>query len=275
MRKLEIIICIAASLLLSGCAAKKKAAKTEKTEVKTEKVHVVTIQEKVIGAQPDFQTVSAQKVRFSINYQQRQLSANGSITMVKDSILIISVQPLLGIELLRVEVTKTDMTVVDKMNKRYMQMSYDEVRQELGVPVRYDDLQALAMNRLFVANKPQNWLTENRLETESADGKTTLQFREGKVKYKYIIDERLLIPLSLDLSMEGNSGTSRVEYNGHNLHDGILFASQIRIVYNGSDLQGEGIINLPNISFNGAVNASRVRLNNYKKTTLTAIISGK
>ncbi len=274
MKQRKIFVLLSVVLVLFSCGTKKKTVKTT-TDNKQPKVHILTIQEKTIAAQPDFVTMSAGKAKFSLNYEQKQMSANGSVTFVKDSIFIVSVQPLLGIELLRLEATPQQLTVIDKMNKRYVQLTYVEVKQETGLPITFDDLQAIVMSRLFVVGKQQQYLLDNDIETISSEGKSTLSLREGKLVYKYVIDETLLMPLSVDIQMQGNKGETRIEYGQHKLFSTILFPQALNVAYISSDLSGELQITLPNLSFDGNVNAVPMRLNNYKKTTINAIISGK
>ena len=270
-----VILCLVSALLLNGCAAKKKAAATAGQQTAPEKVHIVTIQEKTIAAQPHFVSLYAPKTRFTINYEQRQISANGSITLLKDSILIVSVQPLLGIELLRLEATKYDVTVVDKMNKRYVQMNYDEIRNETGLPVQFADVQALAMNRLFVIGKPQSYFLDKDIETVSQNGTSTLTLREDKLLYTFVIDETLLAPLSIAARTQDGNGQTKLDYKGHSPHNGILFPSALTVSHMSTGMSGDAEIVMPSLVFNDNVNASRIRLGSYKKTTLTNIFTGK
>lgn len=262
------------ALLLSGCKSKKKVVSPTAEQPRTEqKKHVLTIQEKTIAAQPSFISMQAQKSRFSINYEQRQISSNGTISLISDSLFIIALQPILGIELYRLEATKSEVLVIDKMNKRYASMTYPELQKETGLPFTFADIQAIVMNRLFVIGKPQSFFLENDIETDSRNGQSTLAFREGRLTYSYVIDEHLLMPLSVEATMDGNKGVTRIQYKGHSLTDKILFPAVMEVSFKNDKTTGSAEIALPNLSFNRQT-ITRLKINNYKKTTLGAIIPG-
>lgn len=253
MKKLiYILIGVLAAGMLAGCASKKKVVKEQP---KTTVVKKKTIEERAIEAQPDFTSVVAQKAKFNINYQQRQYNANGTITLVKDSILIISVQPLLGIELLRLEATKEDVRLIDKMNRRYDSMTYEQISKQVGVTLTYDDLQAIAMNRVV---------------------------RLDKQRFLYNIDEKTLAVLKTTVQIRPEKEALHIEYSGHTLHDAsqngttqaVLFPSKITVRYVGT-MEAAGDITLPNLTFNKSVNATRLNVAKYKKVDFMSIISGK
>lgn len=274
MKHLKYILpCLLTAVLLSGCAAKKQVATTQ--SAKTNVVKKQTIQQRAIDAQPDFTSVVAQKAKFSINYQQRQISANGTISLIKDSIFIVSVQPLLGIELLRLEATPQEVVVVDKMNRRYVMMTYKELQTETGLPITFADIQAIAMDRMFVVGQPQSFLKNGTFETESTNGRSTLSLKNGKLQYSFLISEQTLALLATKIGMPTQKAEVSINYEGHTLHDTVLFPSKISLSMAGGPIEASGSITLPNLTFNGNVNASRINLRNYSKTSISTILTGK
>ncbi len=247
-----ILISVLAAGLLAGCASKKKVVKEQP---KTTVVKQKTIEERAIEAQPDFTSVVAQKAKFNINYQQRQFNANGTITLVKDSILIISVQPLLGIELLRLEATKEDVRLIDKMNRRYDSMTYEQVSKQVGVTLAYDDLQAIAMDRVVKLDKQ---------------------------RFQYSIDEKTLAVLKTTVQIRPEKESLLIEYSGHSLYEAspngmaqaVLFPNKITIRYVGT-MEAAGDITLPHLVFNKNANATRLNVAKYNKVDFMLIISGK
>ena len=276
MKKGIIYITLAAiaGVFLASCGNKKKAVAPTVVEQRTEqKKHVVTIQEKTIAAQPVFSSLYTQKARFTINYAERQISANGSISLLTDSLLVLALQPILGIELYRLEATPTELLVIDKMNKRYVRMSYNDLQTETGLPVRFADIQAIVMNRLFVIGQPQSFFTKKELSTTSQNGQSTLRFHEGKLTYRYVIDEKQLMPITAEATMDGNKGVSTINYKGHTLQSNILYPTVVEFSFRNDKTYGTAEITLSNIAFNRTT-INRLKTNNYKPTTLGAIIPG-
>lgn len=273
MKAYKILAFAAATLMLIGCNSQKKIAQsgTATETQKTETVRKKSVQQRAIEAQPDFQSVYAQRANFAVVYQQKKVSGNGTITMLKDSICIISVQPILNIELVRLELTPSDVLLVDKMNKRYVQMTYAEVQKETGLPVTFADIQNLLMARMTVVGQPQSVLYSDKAKAVSKSGQTQVLLTEGKVSYDYLIDETTLALLRSVLTM-GNSGSATITYSGHTLHDQILFPATVGISYKGGGTDASCTISLPNLTFNGRPNAQRISLRNYKKTTISTIL---
>lgn len=228
-----------------------------------------------IQAQPNFSSLYAPKAKANIDFGGIKMSTNGSVTMLVDSIIIISVQPILGIELMRLEVTKSDVMLLDKMNRRYVKMDYAELQAELGLPVTYNDIQAIAMDRIFVVGHDQSFIND-QTDTTSVNGRTMLTIADGKLDYTYAIDNGTFALLSTSIKMLGKKETTQVTYSGHTTYvSGIVFPSVIDMSYTGGKQEGKLGISLPSITFNGKVNAARVNLNAYNKTTLNTILSGK
>lgn len=277
--KIQTLCCVlmAAVMLMAGCATQRKTAATQ-TGKKTTKIieakpRELSLQEKMIQAQPDFQTITAQKARFTINYQQRQISANGSITLIKDSILIVSVQPLLGIELLRIEATPEEIVVVDKMNRQYDRMTFESLQSSTGAMVRFENLQALAMDRMFVVGKPQDWLVSHSTVTTPTEGQSTITASHNAVHYTFTVNPDKLT-LTGTAAVLGKEQVA-VQYGAHKDFNGVVFPTEIDVTYTSGKMQASGHISLPNVTCNAPVNASRVSLKKYKQVDLMSIISGK
>jgi hypothetical protein len=71
-----------------------------------------------------YQTLS-QKANVTLQFDQREYSMNCSVQMWRNELIVLSLQPVLGIEMFRLEATPDSMVVIDKMNRRYTTMAYD------------------------------------------------------------------------------------------------------------------------------------------------------
>lgn len=274
MKTRHILLLAAASLLIIGCNSQKKLAKTEQTVTEAPKVEQPkkkSVQERAVEAQPDFSSVVAQKVRFAITYQKKNISSSGTIWMLKDSLCVISVQPLLGIELARLEATPQEVIFVDKMNKRYVQMSYAEVSKETGVPVTFSDLQNMLMARMFVLGKPQSILWSDAAKQRLNGNSAIVNLTQGKVAYEYSIDTNSLA-LSRSVLTMGPAGKATIDYEGYALQSDVLFPTKITVDIAGGDTEANCVITLPNLQFNSNPRISRINLSNLKKTQLSTIL---
>ncbi|MBO4622221.1 MAG: DUF4292 domain-containing protein [Paludibacteraceae bacterium] len=81
------------------------------------------------GWRPQYQTAYG-KGMVSILYKQQRLSSPVTVTYIADSIVVASVQPLLGIEMYRLEALPDRARLFEKLNRRYVEMSYEEISIE-------------------------------------------------------------------------------------------------------------------------------------------------
>ncbi len=121
-------------LILAGCGAKKKAVATQPQEVES--------------AVPQWHTCLISNARATIEMQGNKFSANITMQVVRDSMLVISVMPMLGIEMLRLEATPLELIAIDKIHGRYAKANYNRLNQRLTPPVNWDTLQQLCAAEL-------------------------------------------------------------------------------------------------------------------------------
>lgn len=77
-----------------------------------------------------------------------RLSAAVTMQTVRDSMIVISVMPLLGMEMMRLEATPLELTAIDKMHGRYARTTYAELNRKLTPALNWDILQQIAAAEL-------------------------------------------------------------------------------------------------------------------------------
>ena len=105
MKQLVPIIALYA-LLLCSCASQRQ----------TEPKHYKTLSEKATT---------------TLRFNQREYSINCSVQIWRNELIILSLQPILGIEMFRIEATKDSLLVLDKMNRRYTTLAYHWAEREI------------------------------------------------------------------------------------------------------------------------------------------------
>jgi hypothetical protein len=83
----------------------------------------------------------------------------------------LSIQPFLGIEVFRIELTNDSVKILDRMNKRYMTESYEEMKGETKIDFNFHNLQSLFTNNIFIPGE------------SSISSKQMRRFRITKDKY--------------------------------------------------------------------------------------------
>lgn len=94
------------------------------------------------------------KMSLSIDLEGKGATkVNGTLRIKKGEVIQMSIAPLLGIEVARVEISADGILVVDRMNKRYVRVSFAEVKSLANADLDFHTLQALFLNELFLPGK--------------------------------------------------------------------------------------------------------------------------
>lgn len=167
MRRSYLILTFFMGLLigLSSCKQKAEMVRPGGTPSADER----TRYQNVLAGELDFKTLQS-KVHITLESGKKPLGVNGTVKLIRNERLQISIQPLLGIEMFRAEFTNDSIIMVDRLNKRYLAESIVEYREKLPVDVRFETVQALFLNYMFVPGREDltdrdfrlfNWRTEN------------------------------------------------------------------------------------------------------------------
>jgi len=126
---------IVAAITIVSCGTKKKAVQSSESEVAQPAV-------------PAWHTCVIQSSRASIVMDGDKFSSNITMQTVRDSMLVISVTPIMGIEMMRLEATPLDLTAFDKMHGKYAKASYAELNRKLTPSLNWDILQQISTGEL-------------------------------------------------------------------------------------------------------------------------------
>lgn len=163
----HIGLCAFLCVMLASCGAKKNLA-TNTPEVQ----------------EPTWHTCLIQNARAVVQTNSDKISASVTMQTVRDSMLIISVMPILGLELARVEATPTEFIAVNKMDGWYVKGTYAEVNRKVRPALNWDTLQQLCSAELPTGNEK---------------GRLTFQFGEKTIDLIVTYPERKLdVPLKMN-----------------------------------------------------------------------------
>ncbi len=138
-------------VLFSACKSTSKITTVEIPVVSELNERIKQIQ----FSQPQFSTANVSKMAMAINLNDRDLNVSATIKMRKDSALDISIQPFMGIEMFKVELSPDSMRVFDKMNKRYYVLDYKYFKTRFGIDVDFYSLQSMISGQLFCIGKKE------------------------------------------------------------------------------------------------------------------------
>ena len=96
-----------------------------------------------------FNTLSA-RIKLEVKGPQKDMSSRAQLKILHNDRIQLSIQPLLGIEVFRIELTNDSVKVLDRMNKRYMAESYEDMKGKTKIDFNFHNLQSLFTNNIFI-----------------------------------------------------------------------------------------------------------------------------
>ena len=151
----KLLLGILFTYLLVGCKSPAGTATTGTEIMKTEEAFFASVLEHTFR----FNTLSA-RIKLEFIGREQEFSSRAHLKMIYNDRLQLSVQPILGIEVFRIEVTNDSIKVLDRMNKRYMTDSHSNLKGEAGIDFNLQNLQALLTNQIFIPG-------ENEISTKN------------------------------------------------------------------------------------------------------------
>ena len=136
-------------VILASCSTTKSIKKSHSIEGMTETEFVENVIENAGG----WNALTA-KISLSLDWEGKgETKVSGTLRIKKGEVVQLSIAPLLGIEVARAEISPNGILVIDRMNKRYGEVSFAEVKALVKADLDFHTLQALFLNELFLPGK--------------------------------------------------------------------------------------------------------------------------
>lgn len=172
-------------LLITSC---KSSRQTISSGMKN--IEEIEILEEVIKNRPSFETFSS-KMHLTTRLDGKETSVNGSLKMKRNELIQLSVTPLLGIEVARIEITKDSVLVLDRINRQYLYVPISALSFFADGDLNFYTIQALFFNELFLPGNQK--ITDSDIPAFSLrkDGNKLLvkPKKSKKIDYSFIADE--------------------------------------------------------------------------------------
>lgn len=173
-------------VLMASCSSTKTIKKSHSIEGVTETEYLETVIDNAGGWD-----VLTAKMTLAIDLEGKGTTkVNGTLRIKKGEVVQMSIAPFLGIEVARAEISPDGVLVIDRVNKRYVQVSFAEVKALANADLDFHTLQALFLNELFLPGKGN--LTSRdasafRVEPV-ADGVELEVKRSKRFSYRFLTD---------------------------------------------------------------------------------------
>lgn len=110
----------------------------------------VKLRNKLIDNELIYNKLYLKKVQFSFHEGDKESSFKGSFVIQKDSFIIVSINALMGIELVRAKLTPNEVIIIDKHDKKVVLTNYGFFAQKYGIDFNFNSIQSLLTNSLFL-----------------------------------------------------------------------------------------------------------------------------
>jgi hypothetical protein len=97
-----------------------------------------------------FETMKVKRLDIGFNINGVTDNLKGNLAIARDSLIIISVVPMLGYEVLRIMCTKDSIIVINRTEKSYHASSIEYYLRKYNIGARFSDLQAVLTNEVFL-----------------------------------------------------------------------------------------------------------------------------
>lgn len=176
MRKNVLITSILIIALFASC--KSKQSLTESGEKASSVRHLVKL---IHHAEPNFTTMNANSISINVNTGGKKMNVSASLKMEKDSIILLSITPFLGIEMYSVELYPDKWFFYDKINRNYTTNDYDYLLYKFGIDAGFSTFQSLFSARLFSIGEKEVDVKKLRY-TPMESNKSKLEFDSRNMK---------------------------------------------------------------------------------------------
>lgn len=146
IRKIDIVCWVMMLMLMASCSSTKMLKKSSAIEGMSEKEYL----EHVISNAGGWDALTG-KISLAIDLEGKGATkVNGTLRIKKGEVIQLSIAPFLGIEVARAEISPEGILVIDRMNKRYVNVSFRELKSLVRADLDFHTLQALFLNELFL-----------------------------------------------------------------------------------------------------------------------------
>ena len=146
LKKLKfLVVFFSLAIIFDSCRTKEKIA--TKTEV--ESINEDILVGNILKNQINFETLFFKRVAVEYNENGKTTSVRANIFIKNNEEIIISVVPLLGIEVARVLIQPGKIVIIDRFNKEVYNTNFGYVKRKFHFDLDFNLLQSILTNSLF------------------------------------------------------------------------------------------------------------------------------
>ena len=190
MKSLRIMKLAAAAMTIAmvvGCGS------TRKVVTETPNAQAVVQKQEFLQKVSDnaqYARFVTSKVKFTVEVGSQQLTLTGNLKMKRDDVIRLQLMAFGFVEAGRLEFTKDYVLVMDRINKQYLRVPYNQLDFMRNSGLDFYALQALFWNELFQPGKTR--ITDEMLKSYTTDMEAedaVISMESGKLSYRWLADK--------------------------------------------------------------------------------------
>ncbi|NLA63322.1 MAG: DUF4292 domain-containing protein [Bacteroidales bacterium] len=229
--------------------------------------------EDVLIKEINFTTFSS-KMNMSFSTGRRVLNSRATLRIVRDEAIQLSLQPVFGIEMFRLYVQPDSFIILDRMNKRYVHESIDDIKKQFPIGFDFYTLQSLFTNALFIPEQTTISTSDYKKFKYSKSSDNYLlsaRDKKSKIDYSFFVNGNDQITLA-QMYMSARNYALDWNYNEFVLTDNLFFPLEMEILARTEKRKVETSMSLSSISLNQPLTLDSSIPSSYDKVELEELI---
>lgn len=205
-------------LFLSSC-------KEEKTILRNKDLRALNVNQIFDTIYANYINYNEFYSKFTLETSLSKVDTKGTIKIKKDSIIWVSITPMLGIEAARIIVTHDSIKVLNRLKKEVTCKDFSYITSLTGISISYETLQAMLLNELFTMDKlkpdSKYILDKKRVSKDFSlmqyNKKDMDSDYRSKITYNhtFTIDKRILRPSRIEIDDLKNEQYLSILYDNY------------------------------------------------------------
>lgn len=275
MNRLKLSKYLIALLLLVfvGIYSCKPKERIVQAETELEDKTNLNLFEDVLTKELKYTTFSS-KMSMSFSTGRRVLNSKATLRIVRDEAIQLSIQPIFGIEMFRLYIQPDCIIILDRMNKRYVQETYDDLKKEYPIGFNFYTLQSLFTNALFIPEQ-SNVLIDDyrkfRYVQSSNNYRLSGRDRISDIDYSFFVNGNDQITLT-QMYMPAKKYSMEWSYDEFSLVEKLFFPLEMKVSASSEKINLNTSISLSSINFDESLTLDSSIPSSYTKVELKEVI---
>ncbi len=271
--KLSKYLVVLLLLVLVGVYSCKSKERIVQADTELEDKTNSDLFEDVLIKEINFTTFSS-KMNMSFSTGKRVLNSRATLRIVRDEAIQLSLQPVFGIEMFRLYVQPDCFIILDRMNKRYVHESIDDIKKQFPIGFDFYTLQSLFTNALFIPEQTTISTSDYKKFKYSKSSDNYLlsaRDKKSKIDYSFFVNGNDQITLA-QMYMSVRNYALDWSYNEFVLTDNMFFPLEMEILARTEKRKIDTSMSLSSISLNQPLTLDSSIPSSYDKVELEELI---